>query len=57
MSRQRAEEIRVSIWASGCWTYGCATPEEIAEIKRIWETFPGNYSFYDTIARMAREGS
>lgn len=63
MTRERAEEIRRAIWASGGWGYrvddqgrrtDCYTAEERAEIVAFWDTLPGTSTFYDAVARMAQ---
>lgn len=54
ISVERAEQIRTQIRASGGWTAGDATPEEVAEIKRYWNLCSGNTSFYDAVWRMSK---
>lgn len=56
MTKERAEEIRQNIMAAHGWSQvgRDLTAEEDAEVRRFWNTLPGNTSFYDAVCRMAR---
>jgi hypothetical protein len=54
MTRERAEQIRKSVWESGGWHNGTDNPVEVAEIQRFWMSIGRYNSYYDAVSRMAR---